>query len=846
MNQNNNNYITTMLEVKTTDQTRCGYFTVKSNLSKEQGRKIAYEFSKNNQTIKVIFNSDQKFWVIRHPQDQTNKEIWQNCLNNIAKNLQSEIGTVDLTIDNIKKVDIIPHEIISQLKDGTRFGHFMIKSQLKQSQGLLIAQQFCEKTQHFTIFNQQRFFIIINPKGIKSQEKWQNILNEIKNDLRNNLGKLDLTIDKFQKPDVIIPPEVLAELASRLINPKVRKNEWIYQVQSNNNQIIIYRYMKITTETFDHRSAIGLNWKTTAKYKGTMRDFWIANNRNNECLLNLEVKHRFFNISGIIVDIKGVCNKENKQQLLSYPDLYVKTREIIEKSDENDLIVSVKTKRSGKDSYANYVINGLEIAINQENSSRFGLDYNTEYRPYKNIKLSEWQELMKKATLLVNQVLQEWGLLGGERCINGKTESNYFAIASYLPNDVKLKFGNNFISNRGALKAGLKHGVYQRYSQFSNPEISIKTVILNLSKLQENNIDNFFNKIKNNLKSINFTIELFKIYPIPIDGKMSESDAVKIEEILEKILAFESGIDLVITILPKGDQKLDFTEKGSYYHHVYGQLLQRDIVSQMVKEESVSNPYILNNLILGILAKLGNLPFVLAESLPIADYFIGLDVARDRKIKLGGTVNACACVRMYGNKGEFIKYKLADSTIEGEEIPAKVLRNLLPLQEFQDRKVVIFRDGRFRGKEIETIKERGEALKAQFILIEITKRGASRLFNYQINPYNNKEQKSQINLYQPTQYLYFKHSERSVTIVTTTPPEKIGIASPIRITIRPEGIIPPLEDVIESTIKMSLLHHGSYKEPGIPMPIYSSDKIGYLTLKGLYHTKREGDRPWWF
>lgn len=72
-----------------------------------------------------------------------------------------------------------------------------------------------------------------------------------------------------------------------------------------------------------------------------------------------------------------------------------------------------------------------------------------------------------------------------------------------------------------------------------------------------------------------------------------------------------------------------------------------------------------------------------------------------------------------------------------------------------------------------------------------------------------------------------------------------GLSQPIRITIREEGVKPPLNDVIEAVIKLCLLHHGSYKEAGIPMPIFASDKIGYKSLKGLFHVQGEGEKQWW-
>ena len=66
-------------------------------------------------------------------------------------------------------------------------------------------------------------------------------------------------------------------------------------------------------------------------------------------------------------------------------------------------------------------------------------------------------------------------------------------------------------------------------------------------------------------------------------------------------------------------------EGGSLYHKIYDLLLRRQIASQMIYENTLKNSggyrNILNQIVPGILAKLGNLPFVLAEPLKIADYF---------------------------------------------------------------------------------------------------------------------------------------------------------------------------------------------------------------------------------
>lgn len=105
-------------------------------------------------------------------------------------------------------------------------------------------------------------------------------------------------------------------------------------------------------------------------------------------------------------------------------------------------------------------------------------------------------------------------------------------------------------------------------------------------------------------------------------------------------------------------------------------------------------------MILEVLAKLGNVPFVLAEPLQVADVFIGLDVARSKKRRLSGSMNACARVCLYGSRGEFIRAKSEDAAIEGEEIPQRFLEALLPAGTLSRKTVLIYQDGRFCGDEV--------------------------------------------------------------------------------------------------------------------------------------------------
>ena len=732
--------------------------------------------------------------------------------------------------------------IAIKITEKTRLGYMTVAFNLSVEQGNQIAYEFSKKNKLTkAVYFQGKFWLIRHPNDQgKKIQKWQEQLNEIAINLQIKEGFLDLTIQKLDKVE---HPEahILAQLASHILRREVSQDIWKFFLDIDKQiaeRINIYRYLKISPETFSNKAALIFDWRTSGKYPGTLKNYWLKSQKNNDILKGLNVENRFISgNNGIIEEIIGYCNDEQKAKLLNYPDIHSKTREIIENSSIDDPIVSVKTTHWGKESYAHYVIDGLNILINEDNSKYLGIDYEF-YRSKTKISLHEWLELLIKAQRNSSQVLNEWGIEVEKKYVSSQNYSKNFDISKFNQDSVKLCFGNNTIVSRSQIKEGLKKGgVYRRHKDFQDLSNKIQVVILNLCKLKD---DSFLRNLNSQLEIVKFPINFIEKIPLEIEGGMSEKDAVLIEKEIERIVALEP--DLVITILPIGDKALDHTERGSYYYHTSHQLIPRGIASQMIKEENLNNNYIINNIVLGILAKLGNLPFILAEPLKVADYFIGLDVAHERKRKTGGTKNACACVRIYGASGQFIKYKLADSRIEGEEIPIEVIRKLLPFEDLFEKKVLIFRDGRFKGKEINFLKERAEAIGAKFIFVEITKTGACRLFN-QLTLLDQEGKKNQITLQKPSQYLIFKHSEREATIATTKP--LTGLVQPIRVTIAQDGEIPSLDDVLEAVIKLCLLHHGSYKEAGIPMPIYSSDKIGYKTLKGLYHLEREGEKQWW-
>ncbi|WP_230968042.1 Piwi domain-containing protein [Nostoc sp. WHI] len=404
--------------------------------------------------------------------------------------------------------------------------------------------------------------------------------------------------------------------------------------------------------------------------------------------------------------------------------------------------------------------------------------------------------------------------------------------------DTPLLFGNGLISAQSKILTGLSRGgVYRRYKKFSDPSRPIRITVLNLCEV---GLDDFIQKLKERLKSYKFE-SLFVTKSISLKNLSDTQARAKVEEVVNELMEIKP--EIVLAFLPQSDRNADEEEGGSLYHKIYDLLLNRQIASQMIYEDTLKNPdyykNILNQVVPGILAKLGNLPFVLAEPLEIADCFIGLDISRQSKTKLSGTMNACASMRLYGKQGEFIRYLLKDTLIQGEEIPKQFLEGLLPKKEFEGKIVLIYRDGLFCGQEVANLLEWAEAIGCKLILVECRKSNIPRLYNL-VNKI----------IAAPEKGLALRISSTEAVLVTTQVTEKMGLADPLRLTVitanHPALISPPIEQVVETTLKLTLLHHGALKMPRLPMPVYGAHKMAKLRLRGIYPSSMlEGDRQFW-
>ncbi|MCB0035366.1 MAG: hypothetical protein KDE51_15145, partial [Anaerolineales bacterium] len=385
-----------------------------------------------------------------------------------------------------------------------------------------------------------------------------------------------------------------------------------------------------------------------------------------------------------------------------------------------------------------------------------------------------------------------------------------------------LLVGQGHIHAGGSLMSSLsRHGVYKRAAEFYDAKSPIKIGFINGAGVE---LKPFLLNLQKRFKQLNFALQ--SVGGVQKPKRLSQAHLEMAVNELDAAMP-----DIVLAFLPGPARDIDRENDNSSYHIIKSLTIGRDLPSQVVYAKTLANTYAIDNIALGILSKVGNIPFLLAKSLSYADMVVGLDVSRMVKQNLPGSVNATAIARIYFNDGRFLRYALHDAAIEGETIPPNVLRRLFPVNEFQGKRVVVHRDGLFRGEEKQALAKWAEDIEATFYFVEVIKSGAPRLYRF-----TNGEVGS------PMKGDVFRLSDSEAFLVSSLPPFKDG-NTPRPLHIRADGL--PIEQALHSVLSLTLLHYGSIREPRLPVTIHYSDKISGLALRGIKPKSLEGDKPFW-
>ena len=307
-------------------------------------------------------------------------------------------------------------------------------------------------------------------------------------------------------------------------------------------------------------------------------------------------------------------------------------------------------------------------------------------------------------------------------------------------------------------------------------------------------------------------------------GEVIKQLSTKLGEILK------GQPDLILVFAPEYGVKNLF-EEITIYDYLKKRFLENGIASQFVLKNTLLRnrnlDYVVYNIAEQIMGKTGNVPYRLSKNLEGADVFIGLDISRVSR-KQGGSVNEGAFTKIFFSNGSFLKYSLSSSTSFGEEFTQKAIYELfLRLRESgigEGKRLVIHRDGFFRGKEPEIFTKLAEDFGYKIELVEVIKRNNPRFFGEKIKG------------------LYLPLSESEAVVATYNSPPR-ATHQPIRVRLIKGEL--PLEKHVSYILSFTLLNYSSFKPVKLPATTYHTDRMAKLALRGLKPSKTEGEEMFW-
>lgn len=548
----------------------------------------------------------------------------------------------------------------------------------------------------------------------------------------------------------------------------------------------------------DNHPAVSVSINSKLEYKGDLKTYLARLSHPTRLKgLNVTDKTKPFQTSMPITGIVGRLGENNtRDRLLAFkpsPEMH----DLIEQAPNDELVVKVAEKYD-------YVVSALRIKIHNADYTRFKINEKLQ------IEAAQRVEYITS----VASIIQESGLVG--RAYSTKTHDHLFLSGNDISYNPRLKVGNGEIVSPNSIFRSLKK--FGLYKSKTNRHIHI--AILNTSPRTP--LEPLRKNLRNELsKGMNYKLTL------AIEKEVPNASRGVLEPALEEIA--ERNPDIILGIIPKPDFD---TEEWTLYDEFKHLTLKKDLQSQVVQSDKVDNPYIIENVTLGILAKTGNIPYVLAEPINYADLIVGLDVTHRKKQNRPGTINTAGVARIYFSNGELMQYNIREAMLEGEIIPQHILQDLFPQTEFSGKKILIHRDGKLPDLEKEALTEWGNQIGTTFYFVEVIKSGAPRLYGSQ-NGKIVKAPKGRI----------LKRSETEALLVSSEFP--VGFrATPRPIQIRTH---PPfsLEHALHSVLSLTLLHYGSVRLPRLPVTIHYADKICSMAARGLKPKTLDGTTPFW-
>ncbi len=278
--------------------------------------------------------------------------------------------------------------------------------------------------------------------------------------------------------------------------------------------------------------------------------------------------------------------------------------------------------------------------------------------------------------------------------------------------------------------------------------------------------------------------------------------------------------DLVLVFLP---DEADEEDEGVSDRSARTQVIGRGLPCLTISASTLDQPEAMTNVVMGLIARAGAAPYLLADPLPYADRVVGLSLIQQSK-RDGETMTGVA--RIYSSDGRLLRGVLASCPTDDGNVPDALLDKLLPRDLLAKQRIIVHGDGTLRREALRALGSWEDELDATLYPVEVIRSGVPRM--YALNA-GKIEPPSWGNVLKLSSTEAFVQTSQS-----SLQPLHLRCEAPLAI-----------EDAIQSVLLFTLLHYGALKPPKLPVTVHNADPIENGIVRGVMPATVETMLPFW-
>lgn len=591
------------------------------------------------------------------------------------------------------------------------------------------------------------------------------------------------------------------------------------QIKTGAGAVRLEREHRLTPLDVNGQPAIALSISAKLVYEQDAQSFADASPDPKAALVGLRATEKFTGISGDIVKVTGTVG-ERREKMLERRALRAiggDERLIghIQTAPDDQLAVRLRVTGGSagerKKRPLELPASALEPLIRPADFGRFGLDAkqaNAALRPDPAERSAHVKAL--------SDIAKDAGILA--RAYSARDYPKLFIQPEFDP---YLRFNNKRTRpyKLDSLAVDFRQlGAYHVRDAFKNAPIRAAVVNVLGAKL-----DDFLEAMNRMLaKNFDFTVEVLRERKVRVVSLPNVAAAIDVVE--------GEKPDIVLVFLP--DQAPKSAEDEDLVAYIKSLTMGRGLPAHVISQSTLDDPESMPAVIMSILARTGNTPFALADPLEFADYVVGLDAVRQSE--KDGTIKLTAVARIYRADGIFVRWAVRSMTLNGNEPPYVLMRDLFPQRDFAKQRVLLHTDGRLSEDVKAALNVWGKALGATFWPVEMVRRGAPRLYAF-----------DEGKITAPPQGSAFKLNADEAFFVLSHDPDQ---PTPQPQHVFANGL--PIEQALHSLRAWTLLSYtaapdGHLTAPPLPVSVQGAGELAYWLRKGNTFPASEGEVPFW-